>query len=148
MQNEKCATRKNSIRKVYNTKKCNMKKSKTWTNCKKRWVQDEKVQHEVSETWSKTKQGATWKKCNTEKVQHERNTKKMQHEKKCNTQKVETWNKYKMNKVQHEILQHWKKCNMPIMQLDRSATKKECNMKKVKHENGGKSEIWKKNAKE
>ena len=37
---------------------------------------------------------------------------------------------------------------MPIMQLDRSATTKECNMKKVKHENGGKSEIWKKSAQE
>ena len=43
--------------------------------------------------------------------------------------------------MQHEKLQHWKKCNMEIMQLDQSARKKECNTKKVQH---GKSTTWKK----
>ena len=33
---------------------------------------------------------------------------------------------------------------METMQLNQSATKKECNTKKVQHENGDKSEIWRK----
>ena len=44
-----------------------------------------------------------------------------------------------MKKVQHVKSAKWtittsKKCNMDIMQLDQSATKIDCNTKKVQHE--------------
>lgn len=37
---------------------------------------------------------------------------------------------------------------MEVMQLDRSATQKECYTKKLKHKKSGKSKIWKKSAQE
>ena len=37
---------------------------------------------------------------------------------------------------------------MEIMQLDRSATQKECYTKKLKHKKSGKSKTWKKSAQE
>ena len=43
--------------------------------------------------------------------------------------------------MQHEKVQYWNKCIMEIMQLDQSATKRHCNLKKVQHE---KSTTWKK----
>ena len=97
MQNEKGPTQKKSIRKVCNTKKCNLKRVRyekvqngritTRNECKTK-----KVQHEVSATWSKTKQGATWKNHNMKKVQHFKrfNMKRVQDQKsatrkECNT---------------------------------------------------------------
>ena len=119
--NAKRPTQKNSIRKVCNTKKCNLErvryeKSAKRKNYNKKWVQDKKVQHEVSATWSKTKQGPTWKNHNMKKVQHFKrfNMKRVQDQKRATRKNCNP------KRVQHKKLQHrksvtWKECNLQLL---------------------------------
>ena len=89
-------------------------------------LQHGKKQHGKSAKWKQCPiKSATWKKCNTKKV----HTEKVNHE--CNTKRVKKV-KHRENMKSERNSETWVECYTEKVQHDESATRRECNTKKLK----------------